>query len=265
LPNTAKIFFSDGENMMKHRFRRRLLEGELLVGTMLSLTSPDVAEIMAEAGFDWLFVDGEHAAFDVRDTQNVMQGAGKETPCIVRLPAGDEVAVKRALDTGAAGIIAPQVNTAEQAARIVGFAKYPPRGIRGVGLARAQGYGLRFAEYMQSANEDIAVIIQAEHRDAVENIEKIVRVEGIDGVFVGPYDLSASLGQTGRVDHPVVVSAIDRVREACLEAGIRLGIFGMSAGELKPFIENGFTFILAGADILFLGQAAKSILTELKA
>lgn len=250
--------------MMKHRFRQRLLDGELLVGTMLSLTSSDVAEILAEAGFDWLFVDGEHAAFDVRDLQNVLQGAGKDTPGIIRLPVGDEVSIKRALDVGAAGIIVPQVNTAEQAERVVDFAKYPPQGIRGVGLARAQGYGLRFAEYMQTANEDVAVIVQAEHRDAVDNIEKIVRVEGIDGIFVGPYDLSASLGQTGQVDHPDVEAAIDRVREACLEAGVRLGIFGVSAGELKSYIEKGFTFIVAGADILLLGQAAKSILTELK-
>lgn len=249
---------------MPHQFRKRLLNGELLAGTMMSLASPDVAEILAEAGFDWLFIDWEHAAFGIRDIQTILQGAGRDTPCLIRLPAGDEILIKRALDTGAAGIIAPMINSVEHARDIVRFSRYAPIGTRGVGLARAHRYGLAFQEYMQAANDEVVVVVMAEHADAVENMEAIAAVPGIDAVFVGPYDLSASLGRTGQVDHPDVVQAIEHVTKACREADTPLGIFGVSTDGLRPYLEMGYTLIVSGADILFLGQAAKSVVSELK-
>lgn len=249
---------------MEHLFRKRLQSGELLVGTMVTLGSPEVAEILTNTGFDWLFVDAEHAPFEAPQMQSVLQGAGSEMPCLVRLAASDEVAIKKALDVGAAGIIAPMVNSAEQAETVVRWSKYAPQGTRGVGLGRAHGYGLEFQEYVQSANENVAVVIQAEHIQAVENIESIVQVAGVDAVLIGPYDLSASLGRLGEVEHPEVASAIERVTVACQEANIPLGVFGISAEAVQPYIERGYTLIVVGVDTLMLGLAAKRLLEKVK-
>lgn len=245
-------------------FRARLLRGELLVGTMITLAAPEVAELMAEVGFDWLFIDAEHGIFEAGEIQAVLQGAGATTPCVVRVSTAEEVPIKKALDVGAAGIIVPQVNSAEQAERVVRWAKYAPVGSRGVGIGRAHRYGLKLRDYIQTANERIAVIIQAEHINAVKNIEAIVRVRGIDAVLIGPYDLSASLGKLGQVDHPEVIQAIDHVAKVCGEAGVRFGIFGVSAEAVQPYIERGYTVIVAGVDTLLLGQAASGLLTQLK-
>lgn len=249
---------------MAHDFRKRLLADELLIGTMVTLGYTEVGEILAGAGFDWLFLDGEHSPMTPAVMQGVMQGAGREMPCLVRLPAGDEVAIKKALDVGAAGIIVPWVNTAEQAAEVVMRAKYPPQGTRGVGLGRATGYGHTFKDYVDSANEETAVVVQAEHIRAVENIEDIVRVPGVDGVLIGPYDLSASMGLIGQVDHPEVQEAIGRVTQVCLDANVPLGIFGVTAEAVKPYIERGFTLIVCGMDALMLGAQAREALEKLK-
>jgi len=245
-------------------FRDRLLRGDLLIGTMVTLNAPAVPELMAAVGFDWLFIDAEHGVFEARELQALLQGAGTATPAIVRVSTGLEVPIKKALDVGAAGIIAPQINTAEHAAEVVRLAKYPPAGSRGVGVARAQGYGLNLSEYLHTANERTAVIVQAEHIEAVRNIEAIVRVPGIDAVLVGPYDLSASLGKAGQVEDVEVRHAIDRVTTVCQDAGIRLGIFGVSAAAVKPYVVRGYTLIAVGVDTLLLGQAAGAMLMEMK-
>jgi 2-keto-3-deoxy-L-rhamnonate aldolase RhmA len=158
----------------------------------------------------------------------------------------------------------PQVNTAAQAADVVRWSRYPPDGERGVGLARAQGYGQSFREYLRSANDEIAVIVQAEHARAVDNIEAIVKVPGVDAVLLGPYDLSASLGKMGQVDDPVVVAAIRRVTEVCRAARMPLGYFGVTAAAVAPYVAQGYTLIVAGVDTLYLGQGAKALLAELK-
>lgn len=250
---------------MNDGFRARLRNGERLWGTMLSLPSGAVAEILADAGFDWLFVDAEHGALATSDLLAIMQAASRQVPCVVRVAAPDELPIKAALDLGAAGIIAPQVNTPERAAAVVRSARYAPAGARGVGLARAHGYGMRFAEYIESANERTAVIVQAEHALAVDNIEQIVEVDGVDAVLVGPYDLAASLGRMGQVHDPAVVAAIDHVTETCRAAGMPLGYFGVSADAVRPYVERGYTLIVAGVDTLYLGAGAKRLLTELQA
>ena len=244
---------------MTPSFRTRLRSGERLVAPLVTLNSPAVAELMAAVGFDWLFIDAEHAPLEPFQMQAMIQGAGT-TPCIIRLPVGEEVPIKKALDIGAAGIIAPQVNSADHARRIVQAAKYAPIGQRGLGIARAHGYGLKVREYMQSANDDTAVIVQAEHHDAVEHIRDIVRVDGVDGVLIGPYDLSASLGRPGAVDHPDVRSAIDRVRAACAEVQLPIGIFGLTAEAVQPYIEQGFTMIVVGVDTVYMANAAAAML-----
>ena len=230
----------------------------------MTLNSPAVAELMAEAGFDWLFIDAEHSTLDASEMQSLLQAAGA-TPCVIRLSASEESPIKKALDIGAAGIIAPQVNSAEHARQVVQWSKYAPAGRRGMGIARAHRYGLKVREYLQSANEETAVIVQAEHRDAVANIQAIVRVEGVDGVLIGPYDLSASLGWPGAVDHPEVRDAIAHVRAACLEAKIPIGIFGLTAEAVKPYMDQGFTMIVAGVDTVLLGNAATALVAALRA
>lgn len=248
---------------MTPSFRTRLRSGERLVAPLLTLNSPAVTEIMSAVGFDWLFIDAEHAPLEPFQMQALLQGAGA-TPCVIRLPAGDEVPIKKALDIGAAGIIAPQVNSADHARRIVQAAKYAPVGQRGLGIARAHGYGLSVREYMQRANDDTAVIVQAEHRDAVEHIREIVRVDGVDGVLIGPYDLSASLGLPGAVDHPEVTGAIERVRAACAEVGLPIGIFGVTAEAVQPYIARGFTMIVVGVDTVLMANAAAAALKAVR-
>lgn len=249
---------------MKQPFRTRLLGGELLVGTMVTLNAPPVAELLAMVGYDWLFIDAEHGVFDTQALQATLQAAGSFTPCLVRVAAAAEMPIKQALDIGAAGIIVPQVNSAALAEHVVQWAKYPPQGARGAGIARAQGYGLTLGDYIATANETTTVIIQAEHIDAVNHIEDIVRVKGIDAVFVGPYDLSGSLGQLGNIEHPDVLKAIHHVTEVCKNAGIRLGIFGVSADAVMPYVNNGYTLVVAGVDTLFLAQAARANLSQLR-
>ena len=250
---------------MGHDLRARLRRGDLLLGTMVTLSTPATAEILASLEFDWLFVDAEHGALETAELAAILQAVSRDVACVVRVPEASEVPIKKALDLGAAGIIVPQVNTAEQAADVVRFARYAPEGARGVGLARAHGYGMRFNEYVESANAEIAVVVQAEHARAVDNIEAIVRVPGVDAVLLGPYDLAASLGKMGKVDDPAVVAAIGRVTDVCKAAGMPLGYFGVSAAAVKPYVDRGYTLIVAGVDTLLLGQAARTLLADLRA
>ena len=250
---------------MKPNFRKRLLQGDPLTGTIVSLPCPQIAELLARSGFDWLFIDGEHGPLSVGDTQLLLQAAQPYCPCVVRVAANDQVHVKQALDTGADGIIAPLVNDADTAARVVGWAKYPPLGQRSVGIARAQGYGFAFADYVNRANTDVAVIVQVEHIDAVANIVSILDVVGIDGIFIGPYDLSASMGKPGNIHDVDVQQQIETVRQACLKRQMALGIFGVDAAAVKPFFNQGYTLMAVGMDTLLLGQAARRVLSELEA
>lgn len=250
---------------MPHDFRARVKRRDLLLGTMITLPTAATAEILAGAGFDWLFIDAEHGALENSAILDILRAVDRDVPCVVRVAAAEELPIKKVLDLGAAGIIAPQVNTPEQAAAVVGYARYAPEGSRGVGLARAHGYGTRFKEYVETANAEIAVVVQAEHALAVENIETIVQVPGIDAVLLGPYDLAASLGKMGRVDDPVVTRAIDRVTSVCLAAGMPLGYFGVSAAAVRPYVERGYTLVVAGVDTLFVASAARALLVDLRA
>jgi 2-keto-3-deoxy-L-rhamnonate aldolase RhmA len=244
-------------------FTERLRQGDLLIGTLISLASPEIAEIISHTGYDWLFIDAEHGAFNPQQAQPMLQAAGN-TPCVIRVPAGDDVWIKKALDIGAAGIIVPQVHTAEQAEQIINQCKYSPVGNRGVGIGRAHTYGLSFENTIKHANDETAVILQAESRAAINNIEEIVKVPGLDAILVGPYDLSASLGRIGEVNHPEVQEAINRVADVCKAAEIKLGYFGVNASAVKPAIDNGFTLIAVGVDTLFVIKSATETLAELK-
>jgi 2-dehydro-3-deoxyglucarate aldolase len=249
---------------MFHDFRARLRAREPLLGTMMTLPASAVAEVLAGVGFDWLFLDAEHGAIDAADVLDIVRAVDHSVPCLVRLPAADETWVKRALDAGAAGIIVPQVNSPDLAAEVVRWSRYAPSGARGVGLARAHGYGARFQEYLAKANDAVSVVVQIEHMSAVEQIKAILAVEGIDAVFVGPYDLSASLNRLGEIEHPEVVRAIHSVTVAAQSAGCALGYFGVSPESVAPYLERGYTLIAVGVDTLFLGDAAGRMLKALR-
>jgi len=237
-------------------FRKRLSQKELLIGTLQTLPSPEVAEILVEAGFDWIFIDVEHGTHSLQDVQRILQATERRCPCVVRVPLMDEIWVKRILDTGPAGILVPHVNSAQDAQDIMQMCLYPPQGKRSTGISRAQGYGMKSQEYVKNANQEMVVVLQVEHIDGVRNIESIVEVPGAAAVFVGPYDLSGSIGKLGDVTDPEVMECIEKVKTACDRAGIPAGIFGVDAEAVEPYIRLGYTLIAVGSDTLFLGKEA---------
>ncbi len=245
-------------------FREALRGGGPLVGTVLTLPSAAVAEVLADVGYDWLFVDGEHGPLGIEAIVAILQAAQHRCPCLVRVPANEEAWIKRVLDAGADGIIAPLVNSAETARQVVAWSKYPPEGRRSVGGGRAHGYGRTFDRYLQSANQRIAVVVQIEHVDGARQIEAILDVAGIDAVFIGPYDLSGSLGKPGRIDDPEVRAHIRDVRDACLERGKPLGIFTAADEAAKAYIDQGFVLLAVGADAVHLGNAAETSLANVR-
>lgn len=240
--------------------RRRLGRGETLIGSLVTMPSLDVAEVMARVGFDYLWIETEHAAMDVAHAQSLIQAVGGRCPCLVRIPDKDEVWVKKALDTGCDGIVVPQIRSADQARQIVAWSLYPPEGRRSVGVSRAHGYGMAFQDYVETVNDELIIVLQAEHADAVENIAAIVEVAGVDAVLIGPFDLSGSLGVLGQTDHPRVLEAIDTVRRHCQQAGMPLGIFAANLAMARRYIEQGFTLIALGMDAFFLWQSAQEAL-----
>lgn len=249
---------------MGESFRERLLRGDRLIGTILTLPASELAEIASAAGLDWLFLDMEHGPIDPGDLVRMIQAVREPCAPVVRVPENEEMWIKKALDSGAAGVIIPRVNSAEEAARAVHWAKYPPEGGRGVGFARANLYGARFQEHVDTANGTTAVIVQVEHIDAVRAIDDILAVPGVDAVFIGPYDLSASLGKPGRIQDDDVAKAIAAVRGACSRKKTPIGIFsGDIAGSAKALAE-GYTLVCSGVDIGLFSNAAAEIARSLK-
>ncbi len=245
-------------------FRERLKAGEVLISTLVSFPSPEVVELLSKLDFDWLFIDGEHGPFGTLEMQRMLQANAGNCPCLIRVPSNNLVYIKQALDIGAAGIIVPQINNAEEAQAAVHAAKYPTRGHRGVGLARAHEYGISFSDYLNNADDDTCVVIQAETKGAIEHIEDIVAIQEVDAILIGPYDLSANLGYTGEINHPEVVAAITKVEQACKSADVKLGYFGVDANSVMPYQERGFTLLTVGVDSLFVLNAAQQLLDEMK-
>jgi 2-dehydro-3-deoxyglucarate aldolase/4-hydroxy-2-oxoheptanedioate aldolase len=235
-----------------------------LTGTLLSISAPQVAEIISDSGFDWVLIDMEHSSLSLESVQNALQIMGEKILKIVRVPGNDEIWIKRILDTGCDGILVPMVNTAAEALKVVRSSKYPVEGRRSVGLSRAHKYGAGFREYVENANRDLVIMIQIEHKEAVNNIDEILGVHGIDSVFIGPYDLSASMGLTGQLTHPEVKATIDLIKDKCRKAGMPYGIFGMTAGGMVSELKEGCTFLLCGVDSAILLNSYNDMLKVLK-
>ncbi len=240
--------------------RKALLERTPVFGSWLQIGPyPAVAEILSNIGFDWLGVDCEHSEIDVEGFTALARGMhGRSTRPLARVRENDTLAIRQMLDAGAQGIIVPLVNTAEEAKKAVAAAKYPPQGIRGFCFSRMNEYGTDFDEYAANANDNIAVVVMIESKQAVENIDKILEVEGVDGILIGPYDLSGSYGLTGKTDHPIVKEACQKISDACRSHGKSAGLHLVrpDAESIARTIRDGFTFIALGVDMVFLQQAA---------
>jgi 2-dehydro-3-deoxyglucarate aldolase len=252
-----------------HSIKQRLKEPGPLFGLWLSMCSPDAAEALAHAGFDWLLVDMEHSPNDSRDVSEQLRAiAAAHLPSepIVRVPSSDGWIVKRALDAGARTLMFPNVQSAEDAARIVRLTQYPTPeardGLRGVaGAVRAAAYGMR-RDYVTTANAQIATIVQIESVAALEAVDEIAATPGVDCLFIGPADLAASLGHLGDGKHPDVQAAIERIVAAAERAGIASGIFAMDAASARQYGQSGIKLVSIAADVMWLLKATRQALQE---
>jgi 2-dehydro-3-deoxyglucarate aldolase/4-hydroxy-2-oxoheptanedioate aldolase len=234
-----------------------------VIGTIFTIGSPQVAEIISQSGFEWVLIDMEHSTLSLDSVQNALQVLGEKIIRIVRVPGNDEIWIKRVLDTGCDGILVPMVKNADEARRVVNSSKYPTEGERSVGLTRAHNYGPGFNEYVSGANKNLIIMIQIEHIGGVKNIDSILKVRGIDSIFIGPYDLSASMGLMGQVNHPEVRKAINLIKEKCRSAGKPYGIFGMDPKSLEMELRDGCTFLLCGVDLSIFSESYASIIERL--
>lgn len=245
--------------------RQALLARDVTFGTWLQLgPDPALAEILANAGYDWLAVDCEHSDIDIEGFTNLARGmGGRNAVPLARVRENDTLAIRQVLDAGALGVIVPLVNTADEARKAVAAAKYPPQGVRGFCFSRMNEYGANFDEYAATANDNIAVVVMIESKQAVENIDEILAVDGVDGVFIGPYDMSGSYGVTGQIDHPLIQDACRAVVAACQrhQKAAGLHLVKPDAASIAKTIADGFTFIALGVDMVFLRQAAEMALT----
>ncbi len=247
---------------MDRSFSERLRVGERLLGIVVTLPSPETAELLSLCGFDWLFIDLEHGPSDLLTAQRMLQAS--RCPCLVRTPDASEVAIKRALDIGAAGVVVPGLRSAAEVERVVAACRYPPAGVRGVAAARAHGYGVNFRSYLNDANDEVVIVPQIEHIDAVKDIEAISQVPGVSALLVGPNDLAASMGHLGRDQHSEVGLAIERVRSVCADAERRLGIYASTPDAAAHWLGTGFTLVAVGTDIGMLHQRGQEIVQLLK-
>ncbi len=253
--------------MTAHSLRQKLQNGEATVGSWLQLPSPDTAEIMAHMGYDWLVVDMEHGSIDIGHLPNLFRAIasgsaqGQGALAMVRVPKGEELVIRRALDAGAQGLIFPMVQSRAQLDQAIQAALYPHEyentGRRGVGYARANGYGQHFTQYMQSADE-VMLIAQIEHVDALHELEAMVQHPRLDAIMVGPYDLSASMGLMGKFSHPLFVQAMQEIQTICAQYAMPMGthVVQPSPEALRQAKEQGYVFLAYGLDAHFLWQAA---------
>ena len=235
-----------------------------LAGMWLCSGSPLVAEIAAGSGLDWLLIDMEHSPVSLGSVLAQLQATAAYpiTP-MVRVPVGETVVIKQVLDQGAQNLLVPMVSTAEQARSMVEAVHYPPRGRRGVGSALSRSARWNRVEgYLGDAAQHVALFVQIESAEAVENIEDILAVDGIDGIFVGPSDLSASMGLLGQQSHPDVAAAVRRCITAARSAGVPVGVNAFDPDMARGYVEAGADFLLVGADVLMLARGSEELAAQ---
>jgi 2-keto-3-deoxy-L-rhamnonate aldolase RhmA len=252
---------------MGDKLKKALAERQLTIGTWIQLGHPGIAEIFANAGFDWIAADCEHTDIDIGTFTSIARGAySRGADILARVKTNDVMAIRQVLDAGAKGVIVPLVNTAEEARKAVQSAKFPPEGVRGFAYFRANNWGMDAPEYAKNANKEIVVVVMIESKEAVENIDKILSVDDLDGIFIGPYDMSASYGIVGQMDHPVMKEAFKKVADACRRHNKSAGmhIIVPTQESINRAIEYGFSFIALGMDTIFLDQSARNVIKQIK-
>ena len=241
--------------------RTKLEAGEPVIGAFLGLRSPDAGEMMSQAGFDFLLVDAEHSNVGPETTLEMLRAIdrGRAAP-LVRLSETSAANVQWALDGGAEGIMFPRIRTADEVRQAVALCRYPPDGIRGLGPGRASGYGVNMLGYAASANREILVIIQVETLEAVENMEEVAAVPGVDLIFLGTGDLAQVMGFPGEMHHPRILEIGRRVMEACANHAVHFGVLALQEEPLAYWNEQGAQFFAVGTDALYLAQACRKSL-----
>jgi len=250
---------------MRNILKERLEAGDAVIGIFVQMGHPEVTEMLSHAGFDWLIIDGEHGPFGIETMQTMLQAmSGTKTVPIIRVPWNDPVYIKQALDIGAYGLLIPLISSGKEAESAVRAMRYPPTGIRGVGPRRASRYYLDFQEYITTADKEVFTIIQIETKEAVEKIEEILSVDGIDAYFVGPMDLSAALGHIGEVNHPDVRNAITKILKAGDKTKKVGGIYSFNPEDARNRLQQGFKFISLGSDLRLLLGSAQEFLKKVR-
>ncbi|WP_407363724.1 4-hydroxy-2-oxoheptanedioate aldolase (plasmid) [Pseudomonas luteola] len=247
-------------------FKQRLEGGDPLIGLWIGLANAYSAELAANAGFDWLLLDGEHAPNDVRSLLAQLQAvAPYATHPIIRPPIGDPVLIKQLLDIGAQTLLVPMVESADQARELVKAMRYPPEGIRGVGsaLARASRWNT-IPGYLDHADEQMCLLVQIENRTGLDNLDAILEVNGVDGVFIGPADLSAALGHRGNPGHPDVQAVIEEAIVRIAKAGKAAGILSADQTLAQRYIDLGAVFVAVGVDTTVLMKGLQTLLGHFK-
>ena len=246
--------------------KSKLHNNSLTLGSWITIGHPSIVEILSTAKFEWLTIDMEHSVITLDIAQSLIATIkSKNMHALVRVGANDPLIIKRVMDAGADGIIVPMINNRLDALKAVNSVHYPPKGSRGVGLARAQNYGIDFENYKKWLDSDVVVIAQIEHIDAVKNIEEITSVDGIDGIIIGPYDLSGSLGIPGQLNHSKLRAAIKQVEDFCIQNNFPLGthVIKPSYEECNDKIKTGYTFIAFSLDFYFLGEKCRNEVEQL--
>jgi 4-hydroxy-2-oxoheptanedioate aldolase len=244
----------------RNAFKRALQAGKAQIGLWSSLSSNYTVEVIAGAGFDWILLDTEHSPNDLESVLGQLQAAAPyPTTPIVRVPWNDMVAIKRVLDIGAQSLLIPYVSSAEEARNAVSYTRYPPQGVRGVaGTTRAARFG-RIKDYAKRAHEELCVLVQVETQQGLDQIEAICAVDGVDGVFIGPADLHASLGYTGETTNPEVLPIIDEAIRRIRKAGKAPGILTPVEADARRWLECGALFVAVGADVGLLARGAEAL------
>ena len=250
---------------MTNTFKASLLSSKPLVGLWNSLCSPISAEALAQVGFDWLLFDSEHAPVEIAGLLPLLQAAaGGKSALVVRVAWNDKVLIKRALDLGAQNLLVPFVENPEEARQAVSATRYPPTGVRGVaGCTRASSYGL-YPNYLNRANDNICLLVQIETKAALQNLASIATTTGVDGVFIGPSDLSASLGHLGNPGHDDVQKELRAALSQLQELKVPAGILAFNPEEARRYIDWGYSFIAVGADLGLLIGGAQRLLAEFR-
>ena len=252
-------------DMPINRFKQALKEGRTQVGLWSSLANNYTVEIVAGAGFDWLLLDGEHSPNDVPQTLGQLQAAAPyPVSCVVRPPWNDMVLIKRYLDIGAQSLLIPFVQSAVDARHAVAATRYPPQGIRGVTTAARHNRFGRVKDYFQHVHRELAVLVQIETREGLKNLESIADTEGVDGVFIGPADLSADFGRIGTTSTPEMVKEIEGAVKRIRDRGKAAGILWGDVDGCKRWIELGVNFIAVGSDLNLLARGADALAAKFK-